>query len=189
VLNVTGLIQQRRHKQDLKQQKINHAAILDLLDAAIHGIAQSRKEHWAFVIIQDGNTLHRLFERASMSLEKDVQADLGSKDKLMPERFQPAELNGFYSDKALVAVCGKSADHYVASDCWQIARNLIIAAEAKGLESGVTAHLAPILNTAEWKQELDIASGIHVFVPLILRVVGKNRTINPRIHAEVISWK
>ena len=63
-ISVLNAIHERRSVRDYSPQRLDHATIRKLLDAAVWAPTAVHEEPWAFVIVQDMATLKSLSDRA-----------------------------------------------------------------------------------------------------------------------------
>ena len=163
---------QHRHTMLATRQKaMNHTLIVELLNAAIHGLEPAQDNLRSFVVIQDQATLTRL-----------AAATRSPQDGLLAGSAAPAANNN-----TLILICARSGDQSALSGCWQAARNLMIAARARGLHSSVFAESVSIMNRPDWKSELAIGAELDVVVLIMLSQPPAHGTETR--DAEIISWK
>ena len=115
-------------------------------------------EPWAFVIIQDPNTLRRYSDRAKASwiheaaghAELHVPRDTASRSRFAEQLANP-EFSVFYNAGTPIVIYAKAPRPFAAADCWLAAENLMLAACALGLGTCCVGSAAEAFNTPEWK--------------------------------------
>jgi nitroreductase len=191
---LVNLICQRHAVRSYKLDVVDEWQLRTLLDAAIHAPTAMHEEPWQFVIVQNRALLHRLSDRAKAMAGDQalVHGNLlkppGAAGDGFPSPLADPEFNIFYDAGTLVVICGKPTNQFVAADCWLAAENLMLAAFAEGLGTCCIGFAVPVLNTAEAKAELGMASDLQAFAPIIIGV-PRDRTLPTARKAPVIaSW-
>lgn len=174
--SVMDAIYERRSVRAYAARPVDRAAVLQLLDAAVHAPTAMHEEPWEFVVVQDRATLRRLSDRALRTL-RDRE-----------HRFALPE-NVFYDAGTLIVICAKPLGPFVAADCWLAAENLMLAACAMGLGTCVIGFALEALNAPEWKAELKIPDGMTVYAPIIVGVSAGATPAAGRRKPEVLYWK
>jgi nitroreductase len=159
--------------------------IQTLLDAAVRAPTAKHEEPWAFVVIQNRETLKALSEIAKPILYERLAKSGGQ----AANRFADPEFNIFHNAGTLIVICGKGPAPYVPADCWLAAENLMLTASALGLGTCVIGSAAETLNLPQVKDQLNITAEFQAIAPII---VGKPREAGlpgTRKPPQILSWK
>ena len=173
---------------------LDEPTIRKLLEAAVQAPTAIHLEPWAFVVVQNPQTLQALSERAKVLAVAEAQHhDLVKVPGGTPHSDRLAVLaspgfNVFYDAGTLIAICGKPISAYVAADCWLAAENLMLAACAMGLGTCPIGFSLPVLNSPEVKAELGIPADVTVVAPII--VGTPSHAVPPvlRKPPEILRW-
>jgi nitroreductase len=186
----------RRSVRAYTSQRLDHATIRSLLDAAVQAPTAMHAEPWTFVIVQDRATLKRYSDRAkeSWAREADKYRDLhagvdAAARRAFAERLASPDFNLFYDASTLIVICAKPLGPFVAADCWLAAENLMLAACALGLGTCCIGSAIPALNSPEVKAELGMPSDVEAVAPIIVGVPSGPATEVPRKDPEILYWK
>jgi nitroreductase len=172
----------------------DEATIRKLLEAAVQAPTAVHLEPWAFVVVQNKDTLRRLSDRAkAMALDAAEHHDLLKPPGAAPDGDRLAVLassafNVFYDASTLIAICGKPVSAYAAADCWLAADNLMLAACAMGLGTCPIGFALPVLNAPEVKAELGIPPDVTVIAPIIVGVPAHALPPVPRKPPDILRW-
>lgn len=185
-MSVIDAIYRRRSVRSYLPKAVDRRLIRALLDAAVQAPTAVHEEPWAFVVVQDRETLRRLSDKA---LQTASEGDHGV--RLPGARGRPFALpdNVFYDAGTLIVICGKPLGPFVPADCWLAAENLMLAARAMGLGSCVIGLAAAALNSPEWKTELGIPAAYTAYAPVIVGEPSGEPPASGRREPEVLSWK
>lgn len=185
-MSVLDAIYQRRAVRSYAPHTIERPIVLKLLDAAVHAPTAVHEEPWAFVVIQDRETLRRLSDKALETLhEREHGIHLpgsGARHFVLPE-------NVFYDAGTLIAIYGKPLGPFVVADCWLAAENLMLAARSMGLGTCVIGLAVAALNTPEWKAELNVPVEMTAYAPVIVGVPAGETPATERREPKVLIWK
>jgi nitroreductase len=105
--------------------------VRELLNAAVQAPTAMHAEPWAFMIVQDKQTLKRLSDRSKQMLLDELKAgsdlarDVSTKNRLQA-MLGDASFNIFYDAGTLILICGKPMGQFVTADCWLAAENLML---------------------------------------------------------------
>ena len=179
----------RRAVRDFAQQKIDEPTIRMLLEAAVHAPTAVHEEPWAFVIVQDKNTLKRLSVHVKELLVNVADPNHPLLRGHGAGRFTSPDFNAFYNAGTLIVICGKPLGPFVVADCWLAAENLMLAACANGLGSCPIGLAVAALNTPQWKKELGIPEEMTAFAPIIVGVAAGETPPVSRKQPDILSWK
>jgi len=184
-MSAVDAIYERRSVRSYRAKTVDRRVVTALLDAAVQAPTAMHEEPWAFVVIQDRDTLRRLSEAALKSLrdrETGLHLPRGSQGFTLPE-------NVFYDAGTLIVIYGKPLGPFVAADCWLAAENLMLAARAMGLGSCVIGLAAAALDSPEWKAELKVPAGLTAYAPIIVGEPSAETPATGRREPEVLSWR
>ncbi|MFI5361823.1 MAG: nitroreductase family protein [Elusimicrobiota bacterium] len=185
-MSVSDAILARRSVRSYSPQAIGRAVILKLLDAAVHAPTAVHEEPWAFVVVQDRETLKRLSDKAKEMLP-DLQGRVHLRDGSSHHFLLPD--NVFYDAGTLIAIYGKPLGPFVAADCWLAAENLMLAARAMELGTCVIGLAVAALNTPEWKAALKVPPEMTAYAPIIVGLPAGETPPTERREPEILSWK
>ncbi len=185
--NVLDSMRLIRTAQVLKQQKMTHTLIIELLNAAVHGTTQLHAEPWVFVVVQDIEILTRLCRKVEAESTGRGEGAWHLNRQPIRDPMRDDAAPDVAVSKTLIAICGKPSDQYVSSDSWQAGRNLMVAACARGLNTSIFSQSIATLNSPEWKKELAISADINVFVPIMISQPRAHSRAEK--HPDIISWK
>lgn len=181
-LSVMDAIYERHSTRAYTPEPVDKAAIKILLSAAVHAPTAMHEEPWAFAVIQDKHILNRLSDRA-----KEMLAAGG--DALHPtavSRFIDPNFNIYYDASTLIVIYGKPLGPFVVADCWLAAENLMLAACSMGLATCVIGLSVAVLNTPEWKKELNIPAELTAYAPIIVGIPSGITSPIPRKEPEIL---
>jgi nitroreductase len=178
----------RRSVRSYAREPVDRATIRALLAAAVRAPTAVHAEPWAFVIVQDRDTLKRLSDRAKpLFLEQARRAHLDRGGHAL-DIFTSPDFNIFYDAGTLIVICGMSIGPFVVADCWLAAENLMLAACAIGLGTCVIGSAVPLLNTSEVKRELGIPADASAIAPIIAGVPSEVTLPTTRREPQILSW-
>ncbi len=112
------------------------------LEAATHAPSAENKQPWAFVVVRDADTRHRIAE-LTRAAWRDGARSL-SESRLTPALLDDVDRgveSGLASAPVIVVVCGdRSVGHesVLPSSVFPATQNLLLAANAEGLGSALT---------------------------------------------------
>lgn len=188
-ISVLDAIHERRSVRDYSPQRLDHATIRKLLDAAVWAPTAVHEEPWAFVIVQDKATLKSLSDRAKAIFAVEAPRAHPDQASHLLDILDKPDFNIFYNAGTLIIICGRPKGPFVVADCWLAAQNLLLAAHAMGFGSCVIGFAVPALNTPEIKTELGIPAECNAIAPIILGVPGGETPRTTRKDPEIVSWK
>lgn len=159
-----------------------------LLDAAVLAPTAMHEEPWSFAFIQDRKLLHRRSESDKKLVCNAAQGSNTDRAKHpLPVVDQP-DFHVFHNAGTLIVIDSQLPGAFGAADCWLAAENLLLAAYAQGLGTGVIGFAVPALNPPQWKAELKIPPEMTAIAPVIVGVPAGVTPPVPRKTPEIISW-
>lgn len=185
-MSVMDAIYRRHATREFTGQAADKAAVRKLLDAAVHAPTAVHEEPWAFVVIQDKDTLRRLSDSAKQLLSH-IEHDLHLPGMRPNGHFMAPE-NVFYDATTLIVIYGKPMGPFVVADCWLAAENLMLAACAMGLGTCVIGLAVAALNTPEWKEELGVPEDMTAYAPIIVGVPSGKPTATSRKDPQILHY-
>jgi nitroreductase len=141
---------------------------------------------WGFVVVQGKERVSRYSDRAKTLLRSAIVGD--SADRCVSDLLESESFNVFFDVGTLVAVCAPEGDRYAEADCWLAARNLELAAFARGLGACCTGFAVPLLRLPEVRAELGIPEGVTCFAALVVGAPRAMQSMVPRSRPAVLSW-
>ena len=186
----------RRSVRRYTDEKLDEFTVRSLLDAAVQAPTAMHTEPWAFVVIQDEDTLKRYSDQAKGSWAKEaityrdlhLPGDVATGSRFV-ERFTSPNFCVFYDATTLIVICGKPMGPFVVADCWLAAGNLMLAACAMGLGTCCIGSAVPALSAPEAKAELGIPGDVTPIAPIIVGVPRGTAEAVPRKDPETLYWK
>jgi nitroreductase len=191
-LSTLDVIYTRRSVREYTPQKLDESTIRGLLDAAVQAPTAIHTEPWAFVVIQDAQTLKRYSDVAKAAWAREAAKDLAlysGERHGFAERLASPEFSIFYDASTLIVICGKPMGPFVVADCWLAAENLMLAACALGLGTCCIGSALPALNAPEAKAELSIPADVTAIAPIILGVPSGSAAAVSRRDPDILCWK
>ena len=194
-LSALDAIFMRRSVRAYTPRPVDTATVRALLDAAVQAPTAMHAEPWAFVVVQDRDTLRRLSERAKGTWIREAEhyRDLHSPGEPatvsgFAERFASPDFNVFYDAGTLIAIGTSRRGPFVVADCWLAAENLMLAACALGLGTCCIGSAVAALNSPETRAELRIPPEIEIVAPIIVGVARERPADSPRQDPAIVSW-
>jgi len=187
-ISVLDAIHQRRSVRDYLPQKLDHAIVGALLQAAVRAPTALHGEPWAFAIVQDVQALKRLSDRAKALLAEEAHRLHLDHGGHALDIFSRPDFNIFYNAGTLIVICGRPLGPFVAADCWLAAQNLMLAAYAMGLGTCVIGSALLALNTPEGKAEAGIPSEFSAFASIIVGVPSGEPPLTTRKEPQILAW-
>ena len=188
-LSAMDVLYGRRAVRDYLPESIDQNTIRALLDAAVHAPTAMHEEPWSFVIIQDRKRLNRLSENAKEQVRIDMRGSKSAQAEHMLELVNDPDFHLFYNAGTLIVICSNNQGTTGIADSWLAAENLMLAACAKGLGTCVIGLAISVLNTPEWKAELDIPAGTAAIAPIIVGVPAGKTAVSARKPPKILAWK
>jgi len=188
-VSVIDAINGRRSIRTYTGRRLDEATVRALLGAAVRAPTAIHLEPWAFVIVQDADTLQRLSDRAKRFFVEEMHRAHLDRGGHALDMFERPDFNIFYNAGTLIVICGKPLGPFVTADCWLAAENLMLAAHALGLGTCVIGSAVSGLNTPESKAELGIPGEVSVIAPIIVGVPVGAPPATPRKQPSILSWK
>jgi len=179
----------RRSVREYTGEKPNEAAIRQLLAAAVRAPTAVHEEPWRFLLVQDGATLRRVSDRAKVLFAEQVKRLHLQRSGHDLDAFSRPEFNVFYNAGTLIVICGRTADPFLAADCWLAAENLMLTAHALGLGSCVIGSAVAALNAADIKTDLGIPQDQTAVAPIIVGIPADRGHPTGRKPAEILAWR
>jgi nitroreductase len=195
-LSALEIIFARRSVRSYAPQRVDEPVIRRLLDAAVQAPTALHAEPWAFVIIQNRETLKRYSDRAKTSWVHEA-ADHASlhvpRDETATSRFgeriADPEFSVFYNAGTLIVIYAKAIGPFAMADCWLAAENLMLAACAMGLGTCCIGSAVGAFNSLEAKAEFGIPSEMVAVAPIVVGVAsGSLPDAPPRREPDIRSW-
>jgi nitroreductase len=185
-MSVMEAIDARRSVRTFTGRTIDRTAVNKLLAAAVRAPTAIHEELWAFVVVQDADTLKRLSDKAKPLFTQHAHLDHGGHGLGM---FARADFNIFYNAGTLIVICGPSTSPFAAADCWLAAENLMLVAAAEGLGTCVIGSAVEALNLPEVKAEFGIPAGFSAIAPIIVGEPDKDTPRTSRKDPRLLAWK
>ena len=177
----------RRSVRSYTTQKLNKETIPSLLEAAIRAPTAMHSEPWGFVIIQDKKVLKDISDQAKPMLLTSTCTHQQQLSVNFFEQLVSQDFNIFYNAGTLILICSNTKLTTSEADCWLAAENLILAACAMGLGTCIIGCAVPILNLAETKIKLSIASEFNVVAPIIVGYPNNMPARTSRKHPNILA--
>ncbi|MDD5249844.1 MAG: nitroreductase family protein [Rhodocyclaceae bacterium] len=188
-MTVSQAIQARRSVRSYRDGELDRPTIQSLLDAAVRAPTAVHEEPWAFVVVQDRQTLRRLSDRAKPLFAEEMRHAGVVRAGHSFDVFSSPEFNVFYDAGTLIVICAKPVGPFVAADCWLAAENLMLAACAMGLGTCVIGSAVAALNIPETKTELGIPADYAAVAPLIVGYPRGETPASSRREPVVLAWR
>jgi nitroreductase len=188
-LTVMAAIHARRSVRSYASQRLDRTTVTELLSAAVRAPTAVHQEPWAFVVVQNPDTLKRLSDKAKPLFAQEghrAHLDRGGHGL---DIFASPDFNIFYNAGTLIVICGPSTAPFAVADCWLAAENLLLAACAKGLGTCVIGSALGALNLPDVKAELGISAGFSAIAPIIVGVPDGETPLTSRKEPRVLAWK
>jgi nitroreductase len=179
----------RRSVREYTQDKIGHNTVLTLLEAAVRAPTAMQEEPWAFIVVQDRQTLKQLSERAKPIFIEEVRHRNAQGASHSFAHFDKPDFDIFHGANTLIVICAKPAGLFVVADCWLAAENLMLAACDMGLGSCVIGSAASVLNIRKVKSELGIPDEYAAIAPIVVGVPVEETAPTLRKEPLILSWK
>ena len=170
-------------------QMLDRPTVTALLSAAVRAPTAMHQEPWAFVVIQDQETLKRLSEKAKPLFAQALHRAHFESGAHALDIFESPGFNIFYNASTLIVICGAAAAPFAVADCWLAAENLMLAACAYGLGTCVVGSALAALNLAEVKAELGIPDEFSAIAPIIVGRPSGETPLISRKEPRVLAWK
>jgi len=177
----------RRSVRSYTTQKLEKETVPSLLEAAIRAPTAMHGEPWGFVIIQDKKVLKDLSDKAKPMILTSTCPHQQQLSVKFFEQLVNQDFNIFYNAGTLILICCNTKLTTSEADCWLAAENLILAACAMGLGTCIIGCASPILNVAEVKAKLGIASEFTVVAPIIVGYPSNTPARSPRKHPRILA--
>jgi len=186
-MTVLDAIEKRRSVRAYGTESLDRAAIDALLHAAVRAPTAMHAEPWAFLVIQDRDTLRRLSDRAKpLFVDEAKRANLDRGGHAL-HIFERPDFNVFYDAGTLIVIGAESHTPFAAADCWLAAENLMLAACAMGLGSCVIGSAVAALNLAEVKRELGIPEAYSAIAPIVVGVPAQDAPATGRRPPRIVA--
>jgi nitroreductase len=182
-------IQARRSVRSYVPQRLDRASVTKLLSAAVRAPTAVHQEPWAFVVVQDPDTLKRLSDTAKPMFAREVHRASLDHGGHGLDVFAKPDFDIFYNASTLIVICGPSAAPFAAADCWLAAENLMIAACAMGFGTCVIGSALAALNLPEVKAELGIPAGFSAIAPIVVGLACGETPLTSRKEPRVLAWR
>lgn len=189
VTQLLGIINERSSVRTYTAEKLDRAAIVDLLQAAVRAPTAMHEEPWQFVVIQDQLILNRLSDHAKLIFSEEAKRLHTPRGDSAAAHCAQPDFNVFYDAGTLIVICARVQGPFAVADCWLAAENLMLAAQEMGFGTCVIGSAVSTLNTPTVKDELGIPAETIAVAPII---VGKPRGDWPptaRKEPEILIWR
>lgn len=187
--NVFEAILARRTVRAFSPDKPSRHAIQTLLEAAVRAPTAMHEEPWAFVVVQNRQTLKQLSDRAKPIFIEEMRHRNAQGVRHSFEHFARNDFDMFHGANTLLIICAKLLSPFVVADCWLAAENLMLAACDMGLGSCVIGSAVSVLNIHMVKTELGIPAEYSVIAPIVVGVPLEETVATSRKEPLVLSWK
>ena len=186
-MNIMEAIYGRRSVRNYQEEAVPKEVLNKLLEAAVMAPSASNAQPWAFAVFQDRDLLKNFSDRAKsyfLDFMKDKPDPHGYQAKLSNPRY-----NMFYNANTLVIIYAISDKHPAVGDCCLAAQNLMLAAHAQELGTCWIGFATPFLDSAEFKEEMNIPQAYKAVAPIIAGYPQKYSSSFSRKPAQVLAWK
>lgn len=187
-MNVLEAIAARHSVRDYADAPVAREAIERLLHAAAQAPTAMNTQHWAFGVIQGGEKLADIGERARLALlaELDGRGVTGG----FRERLEKPDMALFHGATALIVIYGPAGDDFAAINCALAAENLMLAATELGLGTCWIGMASALLNDPEFKRELGVPEAMTAVAPIIVGHPAGGMPTGPRKNPpRVLFWQ
>ncbi|HJW08820.1 MAG TPA: nitroreductase family protein [Holophagaceae bacterium] len=185
-MEVLEAIRHRRAVRAYSSTKVSGDLIRTLLRAAVWAPSAMNLQPWAFVVIQEEETLHRMSDEAKRAALASAAPDPAHHG--LRELLESPVFDVFHGAGTLIVICATSTGPFAAGDCCLAAQNLMLAAHAQGLATCPIGLALPALRQPEMKQELGIPFD---HTPVFAAVLGYASEIpvpTTRRDPEILAW-
>jgi nitroreductase len=187
--NVFEAILARRTVRAYSPAKPSRNAIQTLMEAAVRAPTAMHEEPWAFVVVQNKQTLKQLSDRAKPIFIEEMRHRNAQGVRHSFEHFARQDFDMFHGANTLIIICAKPLSPFVVADCWLAAENMMLAACDLGLGSCVIGSAVSVLNIHMVKTELGIPAEYSVIAPIVVGVPMEETAATPRKEPLVLAWK
>lgn len=164
-------------------------AVNTLLEAAVRAPSAMHEEPWAFLVVQNKQTLKMLSDRAKPIFLKEVRHRYSQGVSHSFEHFEQPDFDIFHGANTLIVICTKSLGPFAVADCWLAAENLMLAACDMGLGSCVIGSSVSVLNIHKIKSELGVPDEYRAVAPIVVGVPKEETPATSRKSPLVLSWR
>ena len=185
--NIFETILARRSVRAYAPDELDRNTVQTLLEAAVRAPTAMHEEPWAFVVVQNGQVLKQLSDRAKPLFIESLHPRQTGGHAL--DIFSSPDFNIFYDAGTLIVICAKPSGPFVEADCWLAAENLMLAACAIGLGSCVIGSSVAALNTPEMKAKLGLPAEFNAVAPIIVGVPSGETAATSRKEPLILAWK
>jgi len=184
---VLSTIFSRRSIRSYLPNEVDSGTVKVLLEAAVLAPTAMHEEPWAFVIVQNRQTLKQLSDLAKpLFLERLHYSP--PKGGQMPDASANPDFDIFHGAGILIIICSQATGPFVEADCWLAAENMMLEACALGLGSCVIGSATAILNTTQVKAMLGIPAEFDAVAPIILGVPREIPAPTSRNPPLILAW-
>ncbi|MBU1775721.1 MAG: nitroreductase family protein, partial [Gammaproteobacteria bacterium] len=149
----------------------------------------TQEEPWAFLVIQNRETLRWLSDLAKPVFIKEVRSRHSQGVSHSFEHLDQSDFDIFHGANTLIVICARMTSPFVSADCWLAAENLMLAACDLGLGTCVIGSSISVLNTQKVKRELDIPDEYAVVAPVIVGIPDAETAATSRKAPLILAWK
>lgn len=187
--NVFEAILARRTVRAYSPAKPSSNSIQTLLEAAVRAPTAMHEEPWAFVVVQNKQTLKQLSDRAKPIFVEEMRHRNAQGVRHSFEHFARADFDMFHGANTLIIICAKPLSPFVVADCWLAAENLMLAACDMGLGSCVIGSSVSVLNIHMVKTELGIPAEYNAIAPIVVGVPMEETPATTRKEPLILAWR
>jgi len=153
----------RRSVRSYTSKLVEADILRTLLEAAVRAPTAMHKEPWAFVIIQNEETMQKLSDRAKPLFIEEIKRNGGE-----THVSSDPDVSIFYDASTLIIICCKTNGHFSEADCWLAAQNMMLAACAMELGTCVVGSALLAISIPEIKSSLGIPNEFTPVAPIII---------------------
>ena len=179
-MSVFEVLLGRRSVRHYQAQQVDQSSVNSLLEAAVRAPTAMHQEPWAFVVINDLQTLKTLSDLAKPLIIAKEKISSTQHTQQMLKIFDNPDFNIFYNAETLIVICCKTDDPFYDADGWLAAENMMLAACAMGLGSCVIGSALPALNLSDVKTQLRISDNYTAVAPIIIGYPNQENTASTR---------
>lgn len=165
-MDVMDAIYGRRAVRAFETERVGHATIDKLIDAAIHAPSAMNLQPWSFQVIEGSERLAGYSQRAKRHFLSTMPA--GSPAAQHTSLLEDPHFNIFYGAPTLIIVCATPPSRQAEEDCCLAAQNLMLAAHGLRLGTCWIGFSRPWLELEATRAELGIDPGAMPVAPIIV---------------------
>jgi nitroreductase len=184
-MDIKEAIYTRRAVRQYTDERLDEAAIRQLIDAAIQAPSAVNQQPWSFTVVRDRELLARLSREAKAHMLRTSPAATLSHH--FREVLTDPAFDIFYGAPALVVISAPADSPWAVEDCALAAENFMLAARGAGLGTCWIGFAQRWLATPEGKAALGLSSALQPVAPIIVGYPGSLPPPVPR-KAPEIRW-